>query len=323
MTLQKSPTDRRASPRDAQLAVGLMLVACGLVAATTLIAKLLGPAYYGDDALHPLQVTAGRFVFGAMTLMPFVLAWRPHFRQADWANHALRVLFAWIGVSCLFAASAQMRLSDATAISFLNPIVAMILSIPILGERVGAWRWSAAAVAFAGAVILAQPGSDAFQPIALVALLSALFMGAEGVLVKRLADSEPPLRILAIANVFGAVLAFSGALFVWRWPLPSQWALLAALGAIMVTVQALFVQALRRGDASFVMPFFYTTLIFAGLYDLLIFAELPTPPGWIGAGLIVVGALTIAWRERIRRQQLLIEAERPDAEIEPPRQAVL
>lgn len=322
MRPQIPSTGRQASPRDAHLAVGLMLVGCALVAATTLIAKLLGPAYYGDDALHPLQVTAGRFFFAAMVLVPFLVARPPHFRRTRWWNHALRVVFGWIGVSCLFAASAQMRLADATAISFLNPIVAMILSIPILGERVGAWRWSAAAVAFAGAVILAQPGSDAFQPIALVALIAAIFLGAEGVLIKPLADCEPPLRILAIANVFGALLALTAAFFVWRWPLPGQWALLAALGTIMVTVQALFIQAMRRGDASFVMPFFYTTLIFASLYDLVIFDELPTRPGWIGAGLIVVGALTIAWRERIRRRRAALETERPDTAVEPPRKAI-
>lgn len=289
------------APRDVGIAVMLMLAACALVAGTTLIAKLLGPAAAGENALHPLQVSAGRFAFAFLALTPLIVWKRPSLAGARWSNHLLRVLFGWAGVSCLFAASALMRLADATAISFLNPIVAMILSIPLLGERVGPWRWGAAAIAFAGAAILSQPGTDAFQPIALVALTAAIFMGAEAILIKKLADSEPPLRILAINNFSGACLALAAASFVWRTPTPYQWMLLAAIGVTMVSVQALFIQAVKRGDASFVMPFFYTTLVFAGLYDLIFFAELPTSAGFVGAALIVAGALTIAWRERIQR----------------------
>ena len=80
------------------------------------------------------------------------------------------------------------------------------------------------------------------------------------------------------------VLALTAASFVWRWPTPDQWLLLVALGFTMVSVQALFIQALRRGDASFIMPFFYTTLIFAAFYDFITFGEIPTLAAWTGAG---------------------------------------
>lgn len=297
-----SPGAQRYSPRDVAISVGLMLLTCALMAAATLIAKLLGPEA-GDDALHPLQVSAGRFMFALLVLTPF-LAWkRPPIAGAKWRNHILRVLFGWAGITCLFAASSVMRLADATAISFLNPVFAMILSIPLLGERVGPWRWAATAIAFAGVVFLTGPGTDAFQPIALVALTAAVLMGAEAILIKKLADSEPPLRILAINNLIGACLAVTAASFVWREPTAGQWLLLAAIGVIIVTVQALFIEAMRRGDASFIMPFFYTTLIFAGVYDYLAFGERPTAAGLAGAMLIIAGALTIAWRERVQRKR--------------------
>jgi drug/metabolite transporter (DMT)-like permease len=297
--------------RQTTAAVALMLLACALLAATTLIAKTLGPAASGEEALHPLQVTAGRFTFAALALLPIVIWLRPTFKGAAWTNHALRVAFGWAGVTCLFAAAAMMRLADATAISFLNPIVAMILSIPLLGEKVGPWRWGAAGIAFAGAIILAEPGAGAIQPAAVIALLAAIFMGAEAILIKKLSDAEPPLRILAINNMIGMALALAAASFVWRWPTPGQWLLLAALGCIMVSVQALFIQALRRGDASFVMPFFYTTLVYAALYDFLVFSEIPTVAAWTGAGLIVTGALVIAWREHVVRRRRVRGARRP------------
>ena len=65
-------------------------------------------------------------------------------------------------------------------------------------------------------------------------------------------------------------------------------------------VQALFIQALKRADASFVMPFFYATLIFASVYDAAVFGDLPTALSVLGAALIIAGAVVLAWRERVR-----------------------
>ena len=61
-------------------------------------------------------------------------------------------------------------LADATAISFLNPIVTMALAIPLLVELVGLVRRMAVRISLIGAVILIRPVTDAFQPAALLAL---------------------------------------------------------------------------------------------------------------------------------------------------------
>lgn len=285
--------------REVLLPVAMMVLACALVAATMLFAKMLGRAVEGPP-IHPLQVTAGRYIFALVALAPVIAWYRPPLRGAAWGNHVLRVAAGWSGVTCLFAAAAFMRLADATAIGFLNPIVAMVLAIPILGETVGKWRWGAAFVAFVGAVVLVRPGTDAFQPAALIALLAALLVGLEVVLVKRLTNIETPLRILAIGNMIGGVLAIGAASFVWIWPTPMQWMLLAGIGFAMVAAQALLLQALKRGDASFVIPLFYSALVFAGLYDYAVFGERPGINTVIGAMMIIGGSLVIAWRERSR-----------------------
>jgi len=278
----------------------MMIGACALIAVTTLLAKALGRGFDGP-ALHPLQVAAGRFGFALLALLP-LLAWqRPSFRGAAWPVHAVRVFCGWAGVSCLFAAAAAMPLADATAISFLSPLVTMLLAIPLLGERVGPWRWGAAGVALIGALVLIRPGSDAFQPAALIALAAALFMGMEAIAIKRLSGGEPPLRILAISNGMGVLIAAAAAVPVWIAPSPGQWGLMALLGVTMLTAQSLFIQAMKRGEASFVIPFFYSTLVFAAVYDFAVFGDAPTAVSAAGAGLIVVAALVLAWRENRQR----------------------
>lgn len=293
MTLQSPAVP---APR---LGAFLMLAASALIAATTLIAKALGQDGFGPP-LHPLQISAGRFLFAWATLVPIVAVLRPGFRGAAWRLHLGRTLAGWGGVSCLFAAAAQMPLADATAISFLSPLVSMVLAILLLAEKVGPWRWGAAAVALIGAMLLIRPGTEAFQPAALIALAAAGLMGLEMILIKRLSGGEPPLRILFVNNTIGAVVAMSAASFVWIPPTPEQWALLAAIGMVMVTAQLCFVNAVKRGEASYIIPFFYSTLVFASLYDLALFGVVPLPASLAGAFLVVAGAIVLAWRENRR-----------------------
>ncbi len=285
------------SRQDLPRAIIAMAGASALVAATTLIAKILGLGGDGMTGLHPLQVSAGRFCF-ALSTLGVLLALRPSLRPplagTRWRWHLLRSLCGWMGVTCMFAAAARMPLAEATAISFLSPLVTMILALIMLGESAGAKKWLAALVSVAGAAILLQPGSEAFRPASLLALAAAGLLGLEAIFIKRLSGSEPPLRILLINNSIGAVVSLSVAAAFWTWPTTTQWLLLATLGSIMVTAQALFIQSMKRGQASSVIPAFYTALIFAAVYDFLFFATRPAGSAMAGAALIVTGAILLA-----------------------------
>ncbi len=284
-----------------------VLLCCAFIAGSTLCAKALGAARQIEiegllqeaARLHPLQIAFGRFLFGSLALLPFALWKRPSLRGAPWRLHTGRVVAGWAGVSFMFAAVSFLPLADATAISFLNPLFAMVLALLFLGERVGPWRWLAAAIAFAGAAVVTRPGTAAFDPAALLALAAAASIGAELVFIKRLADREPILRILLINNLMAAGIAGVAAAFVWQEPSPEQWLLLAGTGFFMVTAQSLNLRGMAIAEASFIAPFFYATLLYAALYDWLFFAELPMATTVLGAALIVAGALLLGWRERL------------------------
>jgi drug/metabolite transporter (DMT)-like permease len=217
--------------------------------------------------------------------------------------HLARTIFGATGVTLMFAAVAFIPMSDATAISFLNPVFGMILAIPFLGEKVGRWRWLAAAMAFVGALILLRPGPDTFQVAALLALGAALAMGFELVFIKKLADREPALQILLINNAIGCVLMSVAVIAFWAPPTLAQWGVLVTLGLMMAGAQTCFINAIARADASFVTPFSYLTLIFAGLYDWAIFAQIPDWISVLGAAIIVSGAALLAWREAVNRSR--------------------
>jgi len=278
------------------LAIALMLLATVFIAATTLLAKALGTGSLGA-ALHPLQISHGRFLFAFLGFALAASVLRPPLRSRNLALHTARSLFGWLGVSLMFAALAFIPLSDATAISFLNPVFAMILAIPLLGERVGRIRWGAAAIALAGALILLRPGPSSFQPAALLAFGAATLMGVEIICVKLLSGREPPMQILLINNAIGLAISTIAVLAVWAPPTVAQWAALAAIGGLMAMAQICFVNALARAEASLVVPFSYATLVFATLYDALIFGVFPDAISSVGAGTILSGAALLAWRE--------------------------
>ncbi len=282
------------------LAITFMLTATAFIAGTMLMAKTLGSDLLGDP-LHPLQISHGRFLFAFLAIGTAAAVMRPRLTRPDLRLHIGRTLFGWGGVTCMFAAVAFIPLSDATAISFLNPVFGMLLAIPLLGERVGRWRWFAALMALCGALVLLRPGPETFQVAALLALAAAALMGMELIFIKKLADREPSFQILLVNDALGLVIATLAVLPVWVPPSAAQWAALAALGVLMATAQACFVNAMARADASFVTPFAYVTLIFATLYDLLIFDVIPDAVSMLGAAIILTGATLLAWRENRMR----------------------
>ena len=291
--LAVSATPLREAPA---LAASLMVCATILIAATTLMSKALG-----TDALGPplpiVQITFGRYLFGALAVFAVAAVLRPQLSLRRAPVHALRVACGWGGVTLMFWATTLIPLAEATAISFLNPVLAMLLAIPLLGERVGRWRWLAAAVSLGGAVLLLRPGGGVVSAGALVALGAAVLLAFEILVMKRLTRTESPFATIVWANGLGLCVAAAVALPGWQAPTPAQWGVLAALGVTMVSAQGFYVNAIARADASFVTPFSYLTLVFAGLYDAALFGTVPDAVGWAGAATILAGAALLAWRE--------------------------
>lgn len=281
-------------------AVTLMLAAGALIAATSILAKALGLPLSDAPKLHPFQISAGRFLFALLALFFFLAVFgkRPRLRHgANWRWHLARSLCGWLGVTSMFAAVAHMPVAEATAVSFLSPVVTMGLAVLMLGELLTIRKVIAASLAIAGTILILRPDAQVLQPAGLLALAAACFMGLEAIFIKRLSDSEPALRILLINNTIGALISVIVASSVWIWPGPGQWALLIALGFVMVCGQSLFIQAMKRGEASFVIPAFYSVLVFAAVYDLALYGVFPETIALVGAALIVGSALTLAQRK--------------------------
>lgn len=260
--------------------------------------------------IHSFQIVFFRCLIGAIALVPFIVRAGPAaLRTRRPVLLIARTLVGTAGMFCVFYSFAHMPLAEAVAIIFSRPLFAVALAIPFLGEVVGWRRASAAAVGFGGVLIMVRPGTAAFDPVALVALLGALTAGAIAIIIKQLSRTESTTTIIIWFAIVGALVSFIPAVLVWRWPTPEQWAWIVAIGVVGIAGQAALTRGFSTGDTSFVTPFDYSRLLFASIIGMFVFAEFPD--GWEVAGaLVIVGSgYYIARRElRLARQRRIAAA---------------
>ena len=278
----------------------LTVLASFFFASSTFLSKLLGSGEWGAP-LNPLQIAHARFAFGlmtAMTLSVFVglRLTRPHFKL-----HLLRSVCGWTGIAILFTGILYIPASDAVALTFLNPIFAMVFAVKVLTERIDNQRWWAAATALFGGILLIRPEANGLNPIALLCIFGAIIIGVEIVAIKLLASREGVFQILVINNTIAALLASIPVMFVFVTPTASQWVALTAVGVIMVIGQLLFLFAMKAADASLVSPFIYSTLIFVGALDYFILDIKPDTTSVFGGAVIIASGSYIALREHSQR----------------------
>jgi drug/metabolite transporter (DMT)-like permease len=236
--------------------------------------------------------------------IPLILGWLIATRRLDMLRtqrprtHFLRALYGTIGMLLNFGAVILLPLAEATTINFTVPIWAVLLSILLLKEQVGLWRWSAVALGFVGILVIAQPGCGHFPLYgALVALGGAFMIALISIQIADLNRTDKPLTIVFYFALFSAPLTALSLPFVATAHDTLGWLLLLGIGLAGALGQLLLTAALRFGKVASVIVMDYSGLFWATLYGWALFAMLPPASTWLGAPLIVAAGLIIAWRE--------------------------
>ena len=274
-----------------------MLGASFCFACAAILTKSLGTNVFGEG-VHPLQIAHARFLFSFILLVSFWYIFKPKVKFSNVKLHLLRSIFGWLGVSILFTSILYIPVSDATALTFLNPIFAMIFAVLIFKEKVGLIRWGAALISFSGGLLLLRPSLDlSVDPVALLCLFGALIMGLEIICIKILSGKDSVFTILILNNFFAMCIGTLVVPFFFVLPGFLELSILVTIGIFMLTGQFCFINSLKGAETSFLMPFFYTTLIFVIFLDLIIFNSLPDKISYIGAFIIIFGSIIVAFRE--------------------------
>lgn len=204
-----------------------------------------------------------------------------------------------LGATAFYFAGVQLLpLAEANAISFLTPIFVVMLARPMLGEKVGARRWMGVAFGCLGALVIIRPGSGTADLAALFLIASSFCNALYQITTRQLGNRDDPLTTLFYTATVGTVGASVALPFTWEPVAPSGWALFAAIGAFACIGHLTLIKAYRAAPAAIVAPFNYVNLIWAALFGLLIFGDVPDGQTLLGAGIIVASGLYILFRER-------------------------
>ncbi len=254
---------------------------------------------YVGTSIDSFQIAFFRGFFGTLFLLPIVLMSKDGLSilRTDRMNfHLARGITSSLHVMTIFYALTHLPLADVTGISFSRPLWVILLATLFLGEKIRWRRWLATLVGFGGVLIMVQPGPS-ISPGAIAAVLNALFVAMSIVLIKRLTATEKSMTILFYGTLIPTFVTLPPALVVWQNPSMEELAMLAAIGAGLSIGHACLIHGLKVGEATAIMPFDYTRLIFAGAAGYYFFAEQPSMVTILGALLIIAATLYIARQE--------------------------
>ncbi len=223
----------------------------------------------------------------------------------------LRAVLLFTSTTLNFIALNYLPLTTTIAIFFASPMVVCLLSIPVLGEKVGIRRFTAVAIGFVGVLIIIHPGGQSFNMHMLYSIGALLTASGYFVMSRVIAGSDTNAVVqfytAGIATVALAPVAF----VVWEWPSTGlQWLVLLSIGSFGMLGHSLLTRAHQRADASMLAPTVYSQMIYITILGWLVFGTTPDVSTLLGVSVIVASGLYIWQRERHVEQRIYHEPGR-------------
>lgn len=274
--------------------VALVVAATFLFAAADTLGKHLAMIY------AVTMILAVRYVVN-LALVSLVMG--PRHRRAVWKTG--RTGLVLVRGLCLALASISMLLAlrlmpvaETVAIIYVTPVLVMLVSGTVLGERVSLLGWIGAGLGFAGVLLIARPGSGLDPWGVALALGNALLATGYHVLTRVLTRTETTMALMFHTALVGTVVFIGLTLVLRAETLPTAFdtGLMVALGMLATLGHLLFTSAYREAPASTLAPVNYMHIAFATVLGALVFQQLPDALGFLGMGAIAAAGLLAAWR---------------------------
>ena len=201
-----------------------------------------------------------------------------------------------------FMALKIMPFLDFSAVAWVAPVLVTALSIVLLGEKVSLSGWLSVLIGFAGVWIIVAKVSLHVSPLMLFPLLAALSGALYQIATRKLHAADLPLTTLLYTAVAGSIFCALFLPLAGVAPKPADLALMTLLGGLGVASHFCMIRAFSTAPANVIAPLGYTALIWASLFSMVVFSEIPSLRTIAGAALIVAAGLSIFFGQRPRRR---------------------
>ena len=254
---------------------------------------------YAGTRLHSYEITFFRFMFGTMTLLPFIMYnGMSTLRTSRPTVHFLRGLLLFLGIAGWTYGLTLAPVTTATVVSFTVPIFVLILGVFFLSENIIWQRCMVTLVAFCGLVITLAPNSNDFNPEVLIFVASAMAFAVLDIINKKFVIQESMISMLFYSAIVTALLALPFALQYWTTPTREELFLLFILGASANLILFFLLKAFAATDVTALAPYRYFELVVSAIIAYIVFNEIPTETTLWGALIIIPSTLFIIYSEK-------------------------
>jgi drug/metabolite transporter (DMT)-like permease len=211
-----------------------------------------------------------------------------------------------------FWALSYLPLATTASIFFTSPLWVCLLSIPMLGERVGPRRWLAIGIGFLGILVVTRPLSGTAHWAMGLSMMAAMGGALYVILTRKLAGRDSTASMQFHAALIATLGTAPLALGEWHWPgMASGWIALGLIGIFGWGGHQLLTVAHRFAPATVLAPFVYVQIVYMTASGWIIFGDAPDAWVLVGAGIVVASGLYIWLRER-----QIARRETPSAVVE-------
>ena len=284
-------------------AIGLALAAYFLLTLMNMIAKLLVEDH------HILEIAFYRNLISVLPLLGYILMTRQHhlFKTQKPKALAARAIVGTISLVVTFWAFTLLPMAETTVLLFTATLIIPALAYFILHEKVGIHRWSAIIIGFLG--VLAIVGLKGFSGTWLgigVAVSAALMHASLGLLL-RFMKTESPITVTFYFALTGMVMTGICMPFIASIPTAYSLFLLICTGIAGGIAQFCLTAAIKYAPIAVTAPISYTGLVWATIFDIVIWNVVPGWPVFAGAFIVISANLYVIYREHKKNKGVMID----------------
>lgn len=245
------------------------------------------------------QVLLLRSAAALLVIVPFVVKQgvQRTLRPERPGLQLLRVALGSCEVALFYWAVSYLPLADTMTLWLAAPVWAVVLAAILLGERVDAGRWLAVVAGFVGVAIALNPSGQSLSLPAIIALVGS-FSFAAMMITGRQLRGTPDVTLVFWQTLGALVMGIALLPFGWVTPTLADLGLLGLLGIVAMVAHICVTRSLKLAEASVVVPYQYTLIVWALVFGWFVFGDWPTPAMLFGAALIIAAGLALLVLER-------------------------
>ena len=219
-------------------------------------------------------------------------------------EHLFRCLMGLMALIAIVVALRELPLAVVVSLSYAAPLFITVLSIFLLSEKVGIFRWLAVLIGFIGVIIIAEPGFKGMNYLYFLPLIFCIGMAFVTITIRKLSTTEPIWLILIFFTITISIAGLATIPMGWKIPNFQDFILLALIGVTGGSANLFLTQSYKLSEVSLVAPLKYLALVFAIFFGYFIWNEIPTIKTLIGASLVILASLIIFRREIYHKKEI-------------------